>query len=111
MDKWIGKVAVVTGASSGIGEAIVKDFAKAGIHVVGLARRNEKIEEFAKKLGDTPGKIYAQKCDVSDMESVKAAFKWIEQQFGSINILINNAAILYNGTILDAGDDAMEQLN
>lgn len=111
MNKWIGKVAVVTGASSGIGEAIVKDFAKAGINVVGLARRSEKIEEFAKNLGETSGKIYAQKCDVSDMQSVKAAFQWIEQQFGSINILVNNAAILYNGTILDPGDDAMEQLN
>lgn len=49
MDKWIGKIAVVTGCSAGIGKAIVKDLAKAGVHVVGLARRNEKIEEFAKE--------------------------------------------------------------
>lgn len=101
MEKWVGKVAVVTGASAGVGEAIVKDLAKNGIHVVGLARRSEKVEEFAKALGDTPGKIYAQKCDVSDLESIKEAFKWIEGKFGSINILVNNAAILYNGTILD----------
>lgn len=111
MDKWIGKIAVVTGCSAGIGKAIVKDLAKAGVHVVGLARRNEKIEEFAKELGETSGKIYARKCDVSDMQSIKETFQWIEQQFGSISILVNNAAILYNGNILDPGDDAMEQLN
>lgn len=111
MDKWRGKVAVVTGASAGIGEAIVKDFAKAGVHVVGLARRSDKVEELARTLGDTPGKIYAQKCDVSDLESVNAAFKWIEQEFGSIAILVNNAAILYNGKILDRRDDASDQLN
>lgn len=110
MDKWIGKLAVVTGASTGIGAAIVKDFAKAGIHVVGIARRSEKIEEYAKALGKTPGEIYARKCDVSDKQSVKETFHWIEQDFGQINILVNNAAILYNGTILDPGDAAMEEL-
>lgn len=111
MDKWIGKIAVVTGCSAGIGKAIAKDLATAGIHVVALARRHEKIEEFAKELGETSGKIYARKCDVSDMKSVKETFQWIEKQFGSISILINNAAILYNGNILDPGDAAMEQLN
>ncbi|KAJ6636051.1 Farnesol dehydrogenase, partial [Pseudolycoriella hygida] len=93
MDKWIGKVSVVTGASAGI------------------ARRSEKIEEYAKESGETLGKIYARKCDISDKQSVKETFQWIEQQFGTINILVNNAAILYNGSILDPGDDAMEQLN
>lgn len=98
----------VTG--TGIGKAIVKDLATAGIHVVGLARRNEKIEAYVKELGETPGKVYARKCDVSDPESVNGTFQWIEQQFGSISILVNNAAILYNGNILDPGHDAMEQL-
>lgn len=111
MDKWIGKVAVVTGASAGIGESIVKDFAKNGVNVVGLARRSDKIEEFAEQLGETPGKIYAHKCDVSNLESIKEAFKWIESKFGTINIIVNNAAILYNGTVLGEGDDVTEQLN
>lgn len=111
MKKWQGKVAVVTGASAGVGEAIVKDFAKNGVHVVGLARRSEKVEEYAKLLGDTPGKIYAQKCDVSDEQSIKETFKWIEQKFGSINILVNNAAILYNGSVLGEGEEVAEQLN
>lgn len=110
MDKWVGKVAVVTGASAGVGEAVVSDLAKAGVHVVGLSRRKERVEELTKKLGDTPGKIYAHKCDVSDLESVKEAFKWIEQKFGSIHILVNNAAILFKGTILEEGDEVTENL-
>lgn len=111
MEKWVGKTAVVTGASVGIGEAIVKDLAKSGINVIGLARRSEKIEEIAKSLENVSGKIYARKCDVSDSKSIDEAFKWIEEKFGSINILVNNAAILTKGKILDEGDDVTDKLN
>lgn len=110
MDKWVGKVAVITGASAGIGEAIVKDFAKAGINVVGLARRSEKVEEIAQSLGETTGKIHAAKCDVSDLESVKEAFKWIEEKFGTISILVNNAGVAFKMQILDE-NDVTEKIN
>lgn len=104
MEKWIGKVAVVTGASAGIGEAIVVDLAKAGIHVIGLARRSEKVEAIANKVGSTTGRIHARQCDVSDLESVKEAFKWIEEMFGSIHILVNNAGTAFKMQILDESD-------
>lgn len=110
MEKWVGKIAVVTGASAGIGEAIALDLAKAGIHVIGLARRNEKVESFAKKLGETPGKIHAHQCDVSDLESVKEAFKWIEKTFGLIHILVNNAGTAFKMQILDE-NDVTDKLN
>lgn len=103
MERWKGKIAVVTGASAGIGEAIVKDLAKNGIVVIGLARRPGKIEEYAKAVN---GKIYAYKCDVSKVESVKAAFKWIEEKFGTIAILVNNAGILRNIKILGESDES-----
>lgn len=111
MEKWSGKFAVVTGASAGIGEAIVKDLAANGVNVIGLARRSEKIEEYSKNLGTVSGKVYARKCDISDLSSVKETFKWIEEKFGSIHILVNNAAILSKGKILDEGDDATEKLH
>lgn len=91
MEMWKGKLAVVTGASAGIGAAIIEDLANAGINVVGLARRVEKIDEIIKNIGCTSGEIHAYQCDVSDLQSIKAAFEWIEGKFGSINILINNA--------------------
>lgn len=111
MEKWSGKIAVVTGASAGIGEAVVKDLAACGMTVIGLARRSEKVEEIVKKLNDDSGKIYARKCDVSDADSLKETFEWIEEKFGSINVLINNAAVLTKGKILDEGDDVTNQLN
>lgn len=104
MEKWIGKIAVVTGASAGIGASLVKELANAGLVVIGLARRTEMIEEIAKNLNQNSGKLYAHKCDVSDLESVKEAFKWIEGKFGSISILINNAGVCYKMQILDEAD-------
>lgn len=111
MEKWVGKIAVVTGASAGIGAAIVKDFMKAGIHVIGLARRVEKIEEIRNSLESTDGKLYTHKCDVSDQESIKSAFKWIEEKFGKIHILVNNAGVVKNVSILDADDEAGKKLD
>jgi NADP+-dependent farnesol dehydrogenase len=93
MEKWRGKVAVVTGASAGIGAAIVRDLSKNGITVIGLARRAEKIEEFASELPSDYGKVHGYCCDVSSLQSIKDAFKWIEEKFGFVNILVNNAGI------------------
>lgn len=93
MEKWEGKLAVVTGASSGIGAAILKDLVKAGVNVVGLARRVEKVQEIINEVEGVTGKVYAYKCDVSDLSSVKTAFKWIEDNFGSFQILVNNAGV------------------
>lgn len=110
MEKWVGKIAVVTGASAGIGAEIVKDLARNGINVVGLARRPEKVEEIAKDLGITSGKIHAYKCDVSDLQSIKDAFKWIESNFGFVHILVNNAGIIRNIKIL-TDDDVSDKIN
>lgn len=111
VDKWIGKVAVVTGASAGIGAQIFKDFAKIGINVVGLARRAERVEALIDELKKTSGKAYAYKCDVSDPESVSAAFKWIEEKFGVVNILVNNAGIGRNVVVLDENLESFRKLN
>lgn len=109
MEKWQGKIAIVTGSSSGIGEAILKDLASAGLTVVGLARRVEKIEEIAREVNN--GLIYAVKCDVSDINSIKAAFKWIEDKFSFIHVLINNAGVATYGKVLDTSDERTDQLN
>ncbi len=91
MESWKGKIAVVTGASLGIGKSIVLDLAKNGIKVVGLSRRVNLIEEYAKDFEE--GQICAIKYDVSDLESIKKAFQLIEEKFGVIHILVNNAGI------------------
>lgn len=109
MEKWRGKVAIVTGASSGIGATFVRDLANNGIHVIGLARRHERILDIANKLGETPGKIYAYKCDVSDLQSIKDTFKMIEEKFGAVHILVNNSGCIRNIKIL-SDDDVSEEV-
>lgn len=102
MEIWEGKVAVVTGASSGIGAQIVCDLAKAGLHVVGLARRKNRIEDLAEQSEGLSGKIYALQCDLTSVESIRKAFTWIKEQFGKVHILINNAGRGKNATMLES---------
>lgn len=107
MDRWSGKVAVVTGASSGIGSAIVIDLVKAGLQVVGLARRIERVEALKTQLPKTlQCKLYAFKCDVSSESDIKAAFQWVETKFGGVDILINNAGIIAKTNIVDPDNTA-----
>ncbi|WP_417643269.1 SDR family oxidoreductase [Enterobacter kobei] len=88
------RVAVVTGASSGIGEAIARELAGNGITVVLLARRFERIDVLASELGH--GAI-AIKADVTDRESIVAAANQVEQTLGGVDILINNAGVMLTG--------------
>lgn len=112
MEKWKNKIAVITGASSGIGLAILKDLAINGVIVIGLARNVETIENFKKDLdGVIKGKIFSRTCDVSNADSLRESFEWIEKEFSFIHILVNNAGILYNLSVLDCSDEATEKIN
>ncbi|KFB50611.1 AGAP005645-PA-like protein [Anopheles sinensis] len=105
MDRWVGKVAVVTGSSSGIGAAIAKDLAKAGMITVGLARRVERIEALKKELSaDAAARLHAIKCDVSSEADIDATFKQIEEKFGGVDVLVNNAGIVRSNNLLDQGN-------
>lgn len=106
MERWSGKVAVVTGASSGIGAAIVVDLVKAGMIVVGLARRKNRIEALKKEIpSDATGKLYAVKCDISKDDDIVRAFGWIVFELGRIDVLVNNAGIGKRTTVLEEGNE------
>ncbi|XP_049946446.1 dehydrogenase/reductase SDR family member 11-like [Schistocerca serialis cubense] len=92
MDRYQGRVALVTGASAGIGAAITQALLRRGVNVVGLARRVDRVK--ALELKDAPGKLYALEGDLSKEESILAAFKWIKENLSGVDILINNAGIL-----------------
>ncbi|XP_062558603.1 farnesol dehydrogenase-like [Armigeres subalbatus] len=103
MDRWVGKVAVVTGTSSGIGAAIAKDLAKAGLVVVGFARRVERTEALKDELPtEAKERLHAVKCDVSKEEDILKSFKWVEEKFGGVDVLINNAGVLRQTDLLEA---------
>ncbi|XP_051862490.1 farnesol dehydrogenase-like isoform X1 [Drosophila albomicans] len=110
MDRWQNRVAVVTGASSGIGSAIVVDLVNAGLIVVGLARRVERVKELQKLVpAERRDKLIPIQCDVGNEASVKAAFDAIEQQLGGIDILINNAGTLQDGRLVDMPISQVQQ--
>ncbi|XP_055631140.1 farnesol dehydrogenase-like [Toxorhynchites rutilus septentrionalis] len=105
MDRWSGKVAVVTGASSGIGAATAKELAKAGMVVIGLARRVERIEALKLELDETVReRLHAMQCDVSIEESILDSFRSIEAKFGGVDVLINNAGVTRKTELLQAGN-------
>ena len=87
-----GNVAVVTGASSGLGLQMAKALANQGANVVLLARRQELIEKNAEDIAKEFGvETLGFKCDITNTENVKEAVKKVMEKFGRVDILINNA--------------------
>ncbi len=106
-----GKTAVVTGASSGMGHAIVELFAKEGANVVAVARRKERLEDLAESLKDAPGKVAVYAGDVSLREVNEGMIDFAIETFGGFDILINNAGIMDDmSPIGDATDEKYEQV-
>ena len=89
-----GKSIVVTGASSGMGKAIVERFAKEGARIIAVARRKERLEELAEQLKDSGGTVIPFVGDVSRQETVEAAIDLAVEKFGRLDVLINNAGIM-----------------
>lgn len=126
MNKWKGKVALVSGASTGIGANISKALANSGLTVIGLGRRVEAIQvcltfsicifsifnlkfsqfnfecrllqELSNQVQN--GKIIAKKCDVTNEDEVLAIFKWIKDKFGHLDVFVNNAGVIKSNLLL-----------
>ena len=88
------KVAIVTGASSGIGYATAMALSKAGAKVAIGARRVDRLEDLAKKITDNGGEVYFQKLDVTKRDECDAFAKAVLDKWGSIDILVNNAGLM-----------------
>jgi gluconate 5-dehydrogenase len=94
-----GRIAVVTGASSGLGADAAIAYAGHGADVALLARRVEKLEETAEKVEALGRRALPVACDVTDEQSVAAAIKKVIEGFGRIDILLNNAGIAVRGGV------------
>ncbi|XP_046738885.1 farnesol dehydrogenase-like isoform X2 [Diprion similis] len=109
MERWAGKVAIVTGASAGIGAAVAKALVKKGFTVVGLARRKDRVEQLATELKEDPGKLHACKCDLAKEEDILAAFRWIKDQWGGVDVLVNNAGVIKLSTLTNGSTEDWKQ--
>lgn len=111
MEKWLNKVFVITGGTSGMGAAILECLSNYKVTLINLDRNIDdvKITELCGKAKKHGGQVYARKTDISDMESLRQAFKWIEEHFNVINILVNSAGVAHNASLL--GDDSTEKIN
>ncbi|XP_015188403.1 PREDICTED: dehydrogenase/reductase SDR family member 11-like [Polistes dominula] len=97
MERWSGKVALVTGASSGIGANIVTELVRYNVKVVAIDIQFNKLEELKVKIEslNLPGTIYPMKCDLTKEEEILNVFKYIQKEHDEVNILINNAVIYH----------------
>lgn len=101
-----GKVAVVSGASSGLGKQMARALARQGASMVILARRYERLEEFKPELLELGAeKVLPIKCDVTSSEEIEAAAKAAEAEFGRVDILLNCAGSSKDKGVLDMNDE------
>jgi NADP-dependent 3-hydroxy acid dehydrogenase YdfG len=97
-----GTVALVTGASSGIGEATTRFLARQGATVALAARRRDRLEALVGQIEEGGGSAYAIECDVTDQEAAFALVAEAVEKFGRLDTLINNAGVMLLGPIVDA---------
>jgi NADP-dependent 3-hydroxy acid dehydrogenase YdfG len=97
-----GTVALVTGASSGIGEATARALAAAGAAVSLVARRRERLEQLASEIGAQGGRALVVEADITVEEAAREAVARTVRDLGRLDILINNAGVMLLGPVVDA---------
>ncbi|MGI2031144.1 SDR family oxidoreductase [Rhizobium panacihumi] len=94
MDRITDKVVLITGASSGIGVGIAHELAKAGATVVLGARRTDRLEEVSGEIRASGGRVMTRKLDVTDRADVAAFAEAARQEFGRVDVIVNNAGVM-----------------
>ena len=104
------KIAIVTGASQGIGETIAVEMAKSGANVFCLARNKDALDSTINKIISNGDKASAYSCDISDNEQFNNIVTDIFKEYGSIDILVNNAGITNDTLLMRMSDDQWDSV-
>ena len=110
MAKLDGKVAVLTGASSGIGEATAEALAAEGASVVVAARREERLNELVERIEGGGGRTLSVSCDVADERQAHGLIQRAEEEFGRVDILVNNAGVMLLSKVEKGLSDQWRQM-
>ena len=105
---YTGKVVVITGASSGIGEQSAEEFAKLHANVILVSRNEVQLQKIAARLSKYQIKTFVYACDVSDKDQVDKMGKIIIEKFGTIDVLVNNAGFGIYNTVENTAIDELE---
>ena len=105
-----GRVAVVTGAGSGIGEALARVFASQGMNVVIADIEEDQAKRVARELADTGARALYQRVDVSKSDSVNALADRVYAEFGACHLLCNNAGVVLMGHLVTRSHEDWEWL-
>ena len=105
-----GTVALVTGASSGIGEATAVALAAQGAALAVAARRKDRLDQLVSRISDRGGKALAIETDVTDQEQARAAVERTVSELGRLDTLVNNAGQMLLGPILDAPTEEWDRM-
>jgi NADP-dependent 3-hydroxy acid dehydrogenase YdfG len=108
--KLAGTVALVTGASSGIGEATAVSLAAEGATVAVLARRRDRLEEVADRIRSAGGTAYVLVADITDQSQAAAAVERVVADLGRLDTVVNNAGVMLVGPVADAPADEWERM-
>lgn len=100
LSEWQNKVAVVTGASSGIGRAVAQALTMSGLRVAGVARRKKALAALAEKLGGRSDAFFSFPADLREIDKIPTLFEDIRNRLGRLDVLINSAGLGYDAPLL-----------
>lgn len=112
MNRWENKAAIVTGAASGIGNAIATELLKRKVNVLALDVNAAKLSAASdewKRLRNC-GKFYIKRCDTTNEQDLDEAFSFVDKEWNGPNILVNAAGIFYSSRIIDSNRETLERL-
>ena len=109
MGKLDGKIAVITGGTSGIGAATAELLAQEGARVIIAGRGVQRGEKVAKEMRTKGLEVVFQPCDVAELDSCQQLRAYVENKYGQLDILVNNAGILITGSLEELSDEEWDK--